>query len=104
MKQTNSSESVVLVGIERLAKLEQKVDGVESDVHEIRTDISSIKQDSFDNKIALTKIAVAIESMNDIKPRVERLEQFKYKAIGVISVFTILISIFGQDIRNLFLG
>lgn len=94
----------VKVESERLAKLETKVDGVEDDVHAIKSDISDIKQDSTESKIALTRIASTLETLNDLKPRVTSLERFQYRVLGFLCALMTLVTLFGPSIRAFLLG
>lgn len=104
MERTSNNEGIIQVESERIAHLETKVDSIEGTVGEIKKNVSSITIDGNETKIALTKISMTLEAINDLKPRVEALEKFKYRAVGVISVIMFLLSMFGPNIRALLFG
>ncbi|WVH05498.1 hypothetical protein KKJFFJLC_00016 [Vibrio phage vB_VpaS_PGB] len=101
---TENSKGYIQVESERIATLEAEVDGIHRDVGEIKSDISAIKKDGTETKVALTEISMTLKAINDVKPRVEALERFKYKAMGVMAVVMFLLSMFGPNIRALLFG
>lgn len=101
---TENSKGYIHVESERVAKLESEVDRVQRDVGDIKVDISAIKQDGTETKIALTEISMTLKAINDVKPRVEALERFKYRAMGMVAVIMFLLSMFGPNIRAFVFG
>lgn len=111
MSINENKTKVIEVESERLAIVENEVKHQGEDIHEIKSDISEIKESSRNVELAVVELAEIAKDNKRIYPRLEAIESKQgeiattlAKWTGAITVIMFVVTFFGREIRAIIGG